>query len=164
MFYLVDGEPFYLTPMEFKDFDALSVEAGIDNYPERFSTDMATQPGGLGSSAAPNMYFYPPPAVPLSVTVRYRPRTGAIATPESSTQIPFFPDQRTLIKDLSSDALILLGDEGARGEQLARHVEKQMSKYLIMKDDSEGFAQRVKLDPNAFRTRVNLPPSKKTGF
>ena len=39
-----------------------------------------------------------------------------------------------------------------------------MSKYLEMDDDKEGFSQTVKLDPRAFRSNLNLPPSKKLGF
>ncbi len=165
IFYLVNGEPFYLTQMELKDFDALFTGDGISNYPERWATDMAVASGGAITSpaTAPNIYFYPPPAQALSVTVRYRPQTGDIATPETSTVIPWFPNQLTLLKELC----IQVGD-AAGGEDRAprweREVERRMRKYLIMSDDKEGYSQTVKLDPNTFRNRQNLPPSKKTGF
>lgn len=162
LFYLVNGEPFYLEPMELKDFDALFTGQGIDNYPERFSTDMATVPGGVTPKIPPNIYFYPPPAIPLAVTLRYRPQTSDIANPETSTVIPWFPNQLILLEDLTVKLGDLVDDDRTNGWET--RAKEKMRKYLIMDDDKLGFAQTVKLDPNSFRTRGNLPPSKKLGF
>jgi hypothetical protein len=155
VFYLVQGEPFYVTQMELDEFDKLFTGQGIDNYPERFATDMSQSP--------PAMYFYPPPAIPLAVTIRYRPQTSDITTPETSATIPWFPNQRALLKDLCVDTM-MLSDNPQRGALLEKEVERRMNKYLIMSDDKEGYSQQVKLDPNTFRLRGNLPPSKKLGF
>ena len=162
LFYLVNGEPFYLEPMELKDFDALFTGQGIDNYPERFATDMATVPGGVTPKVAPNIYFYPPPATPLAVTLRYRPQTNDITTPETSSVIPWFPNQLILLEDLTVKLGDLVDDD--RTNSWEGRAREKMRKYMIMDDDKLGFAQTVKLDPNAFRTRGNLPPSKKLGF
>ena len=162
VFYLVQGEPFYLTQMELKDFDSLFTGQGINNYPERFATDMAVAPGGVTPATAPNMYFYPPPAIPLSVTVRYRPQTGDITTPETSSTIPWFPNQLILLEDLCIKLGDLVDDDRTQGWEI--RLNNRMRKYLVMDDDKEGFAQRVKLDPNTFRNPIKLPPSKKLGF
>ncbi len=154
LFYLVAGQPFYLGQCELKDFDQLFTGQGIDNYPERYATDMSQTP--------PVMYFYPPPAIPLAVTLRYRPQTSDISAPESSSVVPWFPNQRVLLKDLCVEAM-QLSDDPRKGD-LENEVERRMRKYLIMDDDKEGFSQTVKLDPNVFRNRGSLPPSKKLGF
>lgn len=162
VFYLVDGEPFYLNPKELKDFDALFTGDGIDNYPEWFATDMAVSPGGA-PAVAPSMYFYPPPAIPLAVTLRYRPQTTEIVSPENSATIPWYPNQLSLLKMLCLQVGDAAGGDD-RSPRWEREVENRMRKYLAMDDDKGGFAQTVKLDPGTFRNRGNLPPSKKTGF
>jgi hypothetical protein len=156
VFYLVQGEPFYLEPFELKDFDKQYAGQGVSNYPDRFTTDVGTSPTSIA--------FYPPPSVPLAVTIRYRPQTADIATPEASAVVPWFPNQLTLLQDLCHKAMWLNSEEAPRMELFKAEVDERMRKYLIMKDDTEGFAQRVKLDPNAFRPRPAFPPSKKTGF
>ncbi len=161
VFYLVNGEPFYLTQMELDDFDKLFTGTGVANYPTRFATDMAVSPGGAVATA-PNMYFYPPPQIPLAVTVRYRPQTSDITAPETSTVVPWFPNQLILIEDLCVKLGDLVGDDRTTGWEA--RLEKRMRKYLIMDDDKEGFSQKVKLDPNSFRSNRNLPPSKLLGF
>lgn len=161
VFYLVNGEPFYLSQMELSSFDKLFTGQGIDNYPEHYATDMGVSPGGAVATA-PNMYFYPPPAIVLAVTVRYRPQTSDITTPETSAVVPWFPNQLTLFKMLCAELTEHLDDE--RAPQFNQKANSLMQKYLIMSDDKEGFAQTVKLDPNTFRSRGSLPPSKKLGF
>lgn len=161
VFYLVNGEPFYLDQMELKDFDKLFTGEGVDNYPEHYATDMAVSPAGA-VAGAPNMYFYPPPAIVLAVTVRYRPQTTDITTPETSSVVPWFPNQLTLFKELCTHLSSHLDDD--RVQLFDGQHKELMRKYLQMHDDSEGFAQTVKLDPNTFRTRGSLPPSKKLGF
>ena len=161
VFYLVSGEPFYLTQMELKEFDKLFTGEGVDNYPTRYATDMAVSPAGAVASP-PNMYFYPPPQISLAVTVRYRPQTGDITTPETSSVVPWFPNQLILTEDLCVKLGDLVGDDRTQGWEA--RLEKRMGKYLIMDDDKENFAQTVKLDPNTFRSSRNLPPSKILGF
>lgn len=161
VFYLVNGEPFYLTQMELAEFDKLFTGQGVANYPTRFATDMAVSPAGA-PAVAPNMYFYPPPQIPLAVTVRYRPQTGDITTPETSSVVPWFPNQLILIEDLCVKLGDLVGDDRTEGWEA--RLERRMRKYLIMDDDKEGFSQTVKLDPNTFRSNRNLPPSKILGF
>jgi hypothetical protein len=92
----------------------------------------------------------------------YRPQTDDIISPETSNVIPWFPNQRILLRDLCVD-LMLLSDD-SRKDDLEKEVETRMRKYLIMKDDREGFAQNVKLDPQLFRPQNNLPPTKITSI
>jgi len=154
VFYNIDGTVFYLSEVPLKDLDRAYTADGISNYPDNFATDMSQSP--------PAMAFYPPPAIPLNITVRYRSQMADIATPETSNTIPWFPNQRVLIKDLCVEAADLCDD--ARKGDWAREVDKRMRKYLTMDDDKGGYSQTVQLGPRNFRQSGALPPSKKLGF
>ena len=151
VFYLVNGEPFYLNQIPLSDYDQLFVGPGVDNYPQSFAIQVETSPHTI--------WFWPPPAIPLAVTVRYQPLLGAIPNPETSSVVPWFPNQRILLRELCVD-MLMLGDDTARKQDLQRDIEKKMSAYLIMDDDKEGYARTVKLDRRMFRPRDNYPPSK----
>lgn len=151
VFYLVNGEPFYLNQIPLEDYDQLFVGPGVDNYPQSYAVNVSDTPHSL--------LFWPPPAIPLAVTVRYQPQMTDIPNPESSTIIPWFANQRILLRDLCVD-MLMLGDDTQRKEDLQRDVERMMRNYLIMDDDKEGYARTVKLDRRTFRPRDNYPPSK----
>lgn len=162
IFYNVQGQVF--TPKQFSlaELDASYTASGIANYPEWWATDTAaTAESTAGSS--PSIAFYPPPAVPLVMTLRYRPSSLDIAAPETSSQVPYFQNQLILIKELC----VQVGDVAGGDDRSARweaEVKRRMEKYLIMDDDKEGYSATVKLDPRMFRSNGRLPPSKKLGF
>lgn len=161
-FYNILGEVFQCDQIPLEDMDALYTASGVSNYPDRYATDIA-QTAQPTAGTSPSIAFYPPPAIPLAVTCRYRPTSLDIVNPESSAAIPYYPDQLSLLKELC----ILVGDYAGGDDRSGRwekEVETRMRKYLIMDDDKEGYAQTVKLDGRWFRRNPNLPPSKKLGF
>lgn len=160
VFYNVNGTIFDLSAISLEKYNTLFQGVGIANYPEWYATDISDE--AVATFGNPIMYFWPPPAIPLTINLLYRPQVGAISGPETSAVIPFFPNQLILLKDLSCQAM-MLGDD-SRKESLDKEVESRMRKYLIMKDDKEGFAQTVKLDPQLFRRRDNLKPTKLTSI
>lgn len=160
IYYNVLGTVYNPVQMELKDLDAAYTDAGINNYPTGWATDMSKAPP---NGPAPLIAFYPPPAVPLTIQFRYRPSSLDIATPETSATIPYFPNQLVLLKELCIQVGDIAGGED-RSTRWTAEVERRMRNYLIMDDDKEGFAQTVKLDPRSFRSNLNLPPSKKLGF
>jgi hypothetical protein len=160
IFYNVDGTVYTPKQFELSEIDAAYTAEGIDNYPTRYATDVSTSPP---AGAAPLIAFYPPPAVPIVVTLRYRPSSLDITTPETSSVIPYFPNQLILIKEMC----ILVGDVAGGDDRSPRweaEVKDRMRKYLIMDDDKEGYSQTVQLDSRFFRRNTNLPPSKILGF
>lgn len=161
VFYLVDGEPFFLDQMELKDLDRQYAGSGLQDYPDRFATDVSQNPESTAGTS-PSMAFYPAPSIPLTITVRYYPQTADITTPETSSTVPWFPNQLVLLQELTEKAMWLSDD--ARSPQFRAQVKEDIKKYLSISDDKEGFAQTVKLDPNIWRPHGKLPPSKKTGF
>jgi len=160
VFYNVNGTIFDLDPIDLEKYYTLFQGTGIADYPESFATDISQQ--AVLTNGAPVIFFWPPPAIALTVNLLYRPLVGAITGPETSNVIPFFPNQRILLKDVCVDAMMLSDDN--RGADLEKEVERRMRKYLIMKDDREGIAQTVKLDPQKFRPVNALPPTKQTSI
>lgn len=160
VFYNVNGTIFNLEPMSLEKYYTMFEGTGIADYPEWYATDISDQ--AVDTYGAPVLFFWPPPAIALTVNLLYRPLPADIVNPETSSSIPWFPDQRVLIHDVASE-LMLLGDD-SRKESVDADVERRMRKYLIMKDDKEGFAQTVKLDPIKFRARNNLKPTKITSI
>lgn len=160
VFYNVNGTIFNLSPMALEQYTTLFQGIGVADYPEEFATDISQQ--AVAAYGAPVMYFWPPPAISLTMNLLYRPQVSDITGPETSSVIPWFPNQRILLRDLCVDTM-LLGDDSRKAETI-KEVEVRMRKYLIMKDDREGFAQTVKLDPLKFKNNVNLPPTKLTSI
>jgi len=160
VFYNVNGTIFNLDPITIEKYNTLFQGVGIADYPEWFATDISEQAVAL--YGAPVMYFWPPPAIPLTINLLYRPQTSDILGPENSNVVPWFPNQRILLRDLCVD-LMLLSDD-SRKDELEKEVEKRMRKYLIMKDDKEGTQNNVKLDPLLFRPKNNLKPTKITSI
>ncbi len=155
IYYNVQGEIFNPTQIALRDLDTAPATTGINNYPTNWATDMSKTP--------PQIAFFPPPSVALMVPFRYRPSSLDITTPESSTSIPFFPNQLVLLKELCIQVGDVAGGEDRSGRWEAE-VKRRMEKYLMMDDDKEGYSQQVKLDPRYFRANRNLPPSKLLGF
>lgn len=162
IFYNVLGVVYNPKQMTLADLDAAYTASGIANYPGWWATDISTTPQPTAVTA-PSIAFYPPPAVPIVVTARYRPSSLDIPTPETSALIPYYPDQLSLLKELCIMVGDIAGGDG-REPRWEKEVERRMRKYLTMDDDKEGYSQTVKLDPRSFRQNSNLPPSKKLGY
>lgn len=160
VFYNINGTIFNLESMALEKYYTEFEGTGIADYPEWYATDISQQ--AVEQNGAPVLFFWPPPAIALSVNLLYRPQTSDIVGPETSNVIPWFQNQRILLRDLCVD-LMMLGDD-SRKDSLIKEVETRMRKYLIMKDDKEGYAINVKLDPLLFRPVNNLPPTKQTSL
>lgn len=150
VFYYVNGEPFYLTQMPIEKYDQLYNGPGVSNYPTQYAIRTETSPYTI--------YFYEPLQIPLTIFVRYQPLMPDIATPETSTKIPWFINQRYLLKKLAADVMNDTDDE--RQAKYEEDAEKMLRLFLQMKDDKENYAQTIKLDRNVFRGGGNLKATK----
>lgn len=150
-FYYVSGQPFYLIQMDIRRYNQLYNGPGVANYPTNFAIDV---------SQSPNVLLpYCPPDIPLSLFVNYYPVHADIATPESSSVVPWFPQQTYLVKSVAS-ALLDIADDDDRQAKLDKDRASILSKFLIMDDDKEGYPQQIKLDRNTFNTGSGLKPTK----
>jgi len=159
VFYTFDGVPYPLTNVDLAEYDGYPQQAGFNAYPTTYATDMSQSP--------PVMYVWPPANGSLPLTVRYFSQMPDIATPETSSVVPWFPNQNYLLTRLTGELMRIadddrterfLGDGPAGAEGILR-------RYLDLKDDKETRAARVTLDKRFFRSRWgSLKNTKTIGF
>ena len=150
VFYRVNGVTFYLIQMPIDSFDQLPQSTGVTNYPTNYAIDTSTTPYTI--------YFYQPLVIPLTIFIRYQPQMPDITTPETSNVVPWFTNQRYLIKKLAADLMNDTDDE--RQTKYEEDAEKMLRLFLEMKDDKENYAQTIKLDRNVFRGGGSLKATK----
>lgn len=155
--------PQKLIPIDLEEFDVLVQQAGFQNFPVYWATDMSQSP--------PIAYVWPPSSGAYPAMARYYRQMPDIATPEISTTVPWFPNTQYLITALAGRMMQLAGDD--RWEAFLSDSEDMhpggagviLRKYLIMKDDQTNRSKTVKLDPRRFGPdRNNLPKSKILGY
>lgn len=153
------GVPYTCIPIDLEQFDAQVQQAGLQSYPSLYTTDSSLFDAALQGLSAPFMWFYMPPASANPVTVRYQRQMPDIATPETSSTVPWFPNQAYLRKRLTGELCDLSGDD--RAVTMLAEAEDMLRKYIVMKDDKTTRGQRINLDPRVFGKRFSdLPPTK----
>lgn len=150
VFYLVNGEPFYLFQIPIETYNSLFIGPGVSNYPNKYAVDVSTTPHTL--------LPYPPPSISQIATVNYFPQMPDIATPENSSEIPWFPNEKYLIREVAAQLMLETDDE--RQPLFEVQAEKILSKFLTMKDDKEGFSDTITLSRERFKTGQNQNPNK----
>jgi hypothetical protein len=118
-------------------------QPGLNAYPENYAVDNSP----IGQGLPPNMYVWPPAGGAYAVTARYYRQMPDIATPETSAAIPWFPNQKILIKMLSAALMELTNDD--RQEAFMKDGLELLDAYLKMKDDRQ-VVKTVSLDRRSF--------------
>lgn len=153
VFFSQNGQVFKPNPISIEEYDGLFKGPGEQDYPYYFATDIAATP--------PVMYFYPSPSIAAPATVRYMDNAVEITNPENSSVIPWFQDQRLLIKMVAEDLYDLADDTRADGAK--RKNDDSLRSLIQMANDTENRAIRVKKDPQTFRAVRNVRPTKLQG-
>lgn len=157
--WFLNGVPYPMIPCDLSEYDQLVQQAGNQAYPYIFATDMSQSP--------PNLVVWPGASGAYPCTIRYRKQMPDIATPETSTTVPWFPNQQFLITKTAGLLMQIAGDsrwqsflgEGPDGAQGI------LRRYLNLKDDSSNRSQRVTLDRRRFgRASSTLPNTKRVGW
>lgn len=152
MFYPVSGVPYVMINISIEEYDRLVQQAGINAYPEFFATRMETSP--------PSLYVWPPPSGAYVVTNRYQKQMPDITTPETATDIPWFPNQQYLLRQLEAELMTLTDDD--RQPDYEKQAADLLRNYLELKDDSLDRAKQVSLDKRSFGLSFNRLPNTKT--
>lgn len=154
------GVPYPLTPIDLSEFDMLVQQAGTQSYPYVIATDMSAADETAASGTGPAFYVYAPPSGAYPYTIRYYSQMADISTPETSTTIPWFPNQGFLKKKVSAYLMGLTDD--TREEQWHRDADDMLRGYLQMKDNRNNRATTVKLDRRRFSRDYTLLKNTKT--
>jgi hypothetical protein len=159
--FTIDGVPYNMIPMDIQQYDLLVLTAGMNSYPTMYAVDMATSP--------PSAYFWPPPSGAYPFTGRYQRQMPEITTPESSSTVPWFPNQDYLLRRLSGE-LMNIADDNRAADYLGDDpkgfgAQALLREYLKMKDNPEGRVNTVQLDRQLFGSKfMSLPNTKRIGW
>jgi hypothetical protein len=176
-FYVIQGVPYEMIPIDLDEFDRLVQTPGLASFPYAFATDLSgTMSGSPWSSGfspgfgpfgtAPVMYVWPPASGSYPVTLRYYSMRSDIAGtssdgetplgPEAIAVVPWFPNQTYLVRRLAGELMALTDDErmpsylGADEDAYPNGAAVLLRRYLKMKDDKNSRAQTVMLDRRRF--------------
>lgn len=158
--YTIDGVPYVLPQVDYPQYLAMIQTPGFQSYPTCFATDASTTPI--------NLYVWPPPSGAYPVTMEYYRAMPEIAAPESSSDVPWFPNQTYLLRRLAGELMQIAGDQRANGflgdddRLYPQGAGTLLRKYLKMKDDQLGFVKTVSLDERMFRSPFRALPNTKT--
>jgi hypothetical protein len=166
VFYVQAGVTYTMVPVSLAEFDSYVQQAGLANFPQRYAVDNSP----IATQSAPNMYVWPPPSGAYPVTARYYSAMADITTPESSSTIPWFPDQLYLQRRLTGEMMLMANDDRAamylngstdtkKGTFLGSSA--LLERYLQTNDDAQA-VKRVTLDKRFFGTPFDKLRNTKT--
>jgi len=151
LFFTQNGQPYFLNPITLEQFDAKLQGADLANYPYEFATDLS--PSAADGTPA-NLFIYPQSNAALSLTHRYMIRRPGIASPESSTAVPWFQDQDYLVHATALRLMKITDD--ARYERFVVDADKMLQVHLLMDGDEQKIVKEVALDHRRFRNARRL--------
>lgn len=157
MFYLINGQPFFLSPASQERYDS-RIKTGIKGYPNEYTTDLSPQ----ATDQVGLLYIYPQSNSSITITHRYMLDQADITTPETSTTIPWMKDQDYLVTATAMRLMRITDD--SRYERFEADAEILLKKHLIMEGDEQKIVKEVRLDTVRFKTKGNFRADKLTGF
>ncbi len=156
--FMISGVPTILIQRPLAALQNMFIAQGTNNYPDFFATDFST----VQTLGYPTAWIWPAVAGGVVLNWHYFKSHTPIVTPETSAVVPWFPSDAYLLSKLSANLMMVTGDD--RMGEFEGKAQAELTRYLKMKDDPEGYAQVVTLDRNAFSNRDNLPATKVTVF
>ena len=154
LWYLVDGTPYFLNPASLRELDQDNIQQNVTNYPYEWATDI--------SGTVEQLYIYPQSNTQLSMTHRYYLRRPPIASPESSSVVPWFSDQDYLVQATAMRMMRVTDD--SRYTTWVQDCEQLLKKHLMTEGDEQQVVKEVMLDPRRFRTSSRDRPTKLDPF
>jgi hypothetical protein len=152
LWYYIGGLPQTLRQIGLPDYDRLNTGSVAMAYPTMWTSNPAS---GL-------LHLYPMPNTSIAFTLRYWSQPADIASPATSSVVPWFPDSDYLLTALAADVMRLTDD--TRQLQYAQEAQGKLQAFLKMQGDRENHARTVKLGNSFSGGGGKLPPSKLTGF
>lgn len=164
VFYVIDGVPYVMIPQSLAWYNAQVQQAGLENYPQNYAIDMAP----IQTQTYPLMYVWMPASGSYPVTAVYYSQMPDITNPQSSSTIPWFPNQTYLIRRLTGELMEIAGDD--RAARYLGGVAKDgfegavalLDRYLKLQDDKAQVVQTVSLDRRRFGLKWDKLPFTKT--
>lgn len=160
LFFQQNNLPYFLNPISTEEYDQEFKDPSIANYPYEFMTILVDETTAQAQNSVGQLFIYPQSSGQITLTHRYMVKQPDITTPETSSVIPWFPDQQYLIK---ATAVELMGEtDDTRQESWRAQCEAMLRTHLIMEGDEQQVVKSVRLDPRRFHSNRTLKPTKIT--
>lgn len=153
-----NGIPVKLTPITMEQYDSEFKDPSTANYPYEFATDISPQADGDPAL----LYVYPQSSGIITLTHRYMLARPDIVSPQTSSEVPWFPFQDYLVMATATRLMMITGD--ARHDAFKQQCEIDLRPYLIMQGDEQQTVQGIKLDPRHFHSNRSLKATKVTAY
>lgn len=160
LFFEQNNLPYFLNPISTQEYDQEFKDPSIANYPYEFMTILTDETTSQASGSAGNLFIYPQSSGAITLTHRYMVKQPDITAPESSTVIPWFPDQDYLITATAARLMQITDD--ARRDKFLADMDKMLRIHIIMEGDEQQVVKSVRLDPRRFHSNRTLKPTKIT--
>lgn len=160
LFFQQNNLPYFLHPISNEEYDQEFKDPSIANYPYEFATILYDAQTAITNGSAGQLFIYPQSSGIITLTHRYMQDRPAITTPETSSVIPWFPDQDYLIKATACRMMDITDD--TRKESFLAELDRMLRVHLIMEGDEQAVVKSVRLDPRRFHTNRTLKPTKIT--
>jgi len=169
----LNGVPYPMIAIDISEYDWQIQQAGNQSFPYLFATDVSRSPpllvvwpGASGAFQCMTRYQSQMPDIGSGVTAATGWVSGSTA-PESSSIVPWFPNQTYLLKELSGRLMELTDDDRAqtfRGDGDGNNPGAQaiLRKFLMLANDDSNRAKRVTLDRRRFGAGWSTLPSTKS--
>jgi len=161
--FYIQGVRYVMISLDQAQFDALVQTAGFNSYPVNFWVDVS--PIAAGDPA--QLFVWPPASGAFTTTVRYYSQMADIATPETSSTVPWFPNTNYLMTRLAGELMKITNDDrvgaflGDSDQAAPLGAGTILRRYLKLKDDPEGRVNTVKKDRRLFGPAFNKLPNTK---
>lgn len=160
LFFLQNNLPYFLNPISTQEWDQEFKDPSIANYPYEFMTILLDETTAQADASAGNLFIYPQSSGQIVLTHRYMVKQPDITTPETSTVIPWFPDQDYLIK--ATACRLFDETDDTRKESFLKMCNDMLRTHIIMEGDEQQVVKSVRLDPRRFHSNRSLKPTKIT--
>ena len=160
LFFEQNNLPYFLNPISTQEWDQEFKDPSIANYPYEFMTILTDETTAQMNQTAGDLYIYPQSSGAITLTHRYMVKQPDIAAPETSTVIPWFPDQDYLITATAARLMQITDD--ARRDKFLADMDKMLRTHIIMEGDEQQVVKSVRLDPRRFHSNRTLKPTKIT--
>lgn len=160
LFFQQNNLPYFLNPISTEEYDQEFKDPSIANYPYEFMTILVDETAAQAGNSAGTLFIYPQSSGAISLTHRYMVKQPDIAAPESSTVIPWFPDQDYLITATAVRLMQITDD--VRRDKFLVDMDNMLRVHLIMEGDEQQVVKSVRLDPRRFHSNRSLKPTKIT--
>jgi len=154
IFYMIDDEPYFLTPSSRVQFDSEPSKSTTSSYPNTWTSDLSP----VANQLPGQLYINPRSNQQLTLTHRFMCKRDDIVIPETNQSIPWFEDQDYLIHATALRMMRITDD--SRYSIFEGDCTRMLFHHLLTEGDEQQVLKTIALDPRRFRSNSRLKSTK----